>query len=83
MPLVRCLGLGVVLCWLCSAALAQQPVPLADEVDKPLLPTGISELPVTLDAELVYFFKDDDGTDVVHLVGGASVSVGEKWSRRW
>jgi hypothetical protein len=77
MPFVRRLGLGVLLCWFCSAALAQQPVPLADKVDEPLLPTGISELPITLDAELVYLFKDDDGTDVVHLVGGASVSVGQ------
>jgi hypothetical protein len=58
-------------------ARGQGPVPLADTVDEPLLPSGITEGDVVLDAELAYLFNADDGARVVHLVGAASVRVGQ------
>lgn len=42
-----------------------------------MLPAGISEHPVTLNARLGYLFQDEDGTDAVHLIGDAVLSLGE------
>ncbi len=71
------IGWGVVLCCLSAPAYGQRPVPLADRVDQPLLPGGISERPVNLNAELAYLFKADDGTDVIHLLGDFVLTLGE------
>ncbi|MHC4695902.1 MAG: LPS assembly protein LptD [Planctomycetota bacterium] len=71
------IGWGVILCCLSAAAFGQRHVPLADRVDQPLLPGGISELPVNLSAELAYLFKAEDGTDVVHLVGDFLLTLGD------
>ena len=67
-----------VLCCLGTAAYGQQPVPVADRVEQPLLPSGISDFPVKLNGELVYVFKDEDGTDALHFIGDFVLTVGEK-----
>ncbi len=59
-----------------ASALAQQPAPIADRVETPLLPSGISESPVALDSELVYVFKEPDGVDALHFAGGFALTVG-------
>ena len=64
-----------VLCCLGAAAYGQQPVPVADRVDQPLLPSGISDFPVKLNGELVYVFKDEDGTDALHFIGDFVLTV--------
>jgi len=68
---------GCVVCLIGTATYGQRLTPIADRVDQPLLPGGISELPVRLNAELGYFFKDEDGTDAIHLIGNARLSMGE------
>ncbi len=71
-------SLGVVAPFLlAAAALGQQPTPIADRVEIPLLPSGISDSPVRLDGKLVYVFKDVDGTDALHFAGGFTLTVGE------
>ncbi|GAG47109.1 unnamed protein product, partial [marine sediment metagenome] len=55
----------------------QRPAPIADRVDEPLLPSGISELAVELNAELVYLFTDEDGTDAAHFIGDFVLRFGE------
>jgi len=70
-------GCVVVFVLIGAAAHGQRPAPIADLVSRPILPDGISNLPVNLNAELGYFFKDDDGTDVVHLIGRFSLTLGE------
>ncbi len=72
-----CIGWSLVLCCTVSAAFAQQPVPLADHVDDPLLPSGITELPIEFNADLVYLFTDEDGTDAAHFIGGVVLRIGE------
>lgn len=67
-----------VLCCLGAAAYGQQPVPVADRVEQPLLPSGISDLSVKLNGELVYVFKDEDGTDALHFIGDFVLTVGER-----
>ncbi len=66
----RRLGWVVVSCCLAAGAYGQQPVPIADIVSQPLVPSGISELGVKLDGELAFLFKDEDGTDAAHFLGG-------------
>ena len=53
-------------------------VPLADRVDAPLLPSGIANLPLTANAQLAYIFKDQENTDVLHLVGDVLFMFGEQ-----
>jgi len=67
-----------VLCCHCAAAYGQLPVPVADRVDQPLLPSGISDSSVKLNGELVYVFKDADGTDALHFIGDFVLNVGER-----
>lgn len=67
-----------VLCCLGTAVYGQQPVPVADRVEEPLLPSGISDFPVRLNGELVYVFKDEDGTDALHFIGDFVLTVGER-----
>jgi hypothetical protein len=59
---------------ICLLALATAPSfgqrpPIADKVESPLLPSGITELSADLSAELATLFKDEDGTDAAHFVG--------------
>lgn len=51
--------------WVAGQALG----PVADDVDRPLLPIGISSGDLELFGRRVYLFKADDGTDVIHIVG--------------
>ncbi len=77
MALMRRISWGVWVCVLCATAYGQRPVPLADDVGEPLLPYGISEQEVALSGQLAYFFEDEDGTDVVHVIGDAHLTLGE------
>ncbi len=51
-------GCCLLLVCFASSALASRPVPLADNVDEALLPSGISALPVKLSGQLLYRFRD-------------------------
>ncbi len=55
---------------------AQRPAPLADPVDERLPPSGISQLPVNLNGQLAYIFKDEEGTDVLHFMGEFVLTLG-------
>ena len=76
MVMVRRIGWGVLICGLGAAAYGQRPAPLADRPDQPLMPFGITEHSVTLNGELAYLFKDEDGTDAVHVIGAARITLG-------
>lgn len=76
-PIGCCLTAWLVFGCLATAAYGQQPTPLADPVDRALFPAGISELPLTIAGQLANFFKDVDGTDVVHARGEVALSLGE------
>jgi hypothetical protein len=72
----RAIGWGL----LCSTlpvwtAFGQGTVPLADPVDKPRLPTGLSALPVDLSAKLVYVFTDPEGENALHFIGDFTVRI--------
>ena len=73
---VRRICWGVVLLALGTTAYAQRPTPIADPVDQSLLPYGITEQSVRIGGELAYMFKEQDGVDVVHLVGDFSLAHG-------
>ncbi len=77
--MVRWIGWSVLLFG--AAAFAQRPVPLADSVDKSLLPPGISKLDVTLDGPRAYVFQDDDGTSVLHFTGAFKLTLGTDRTR--
>ena len=70
-------GLGITVCFVCSVA-SGQLAPITDEAQRPLLPTGISELPVLLDGELAYIFSDEDGSEALHFVGNFSLKLGDR-----
>ncbi len=72
------IGRLAVLCCFGASAYGQQPAPLADRIEQPLLPSGITEFPVQLNGELVYVFKDEDGTDALHFIGDFVLTVGDK-----
>ena len=67
----------VVLFLIAVPAVAQSPPPIADRVDTPLLPTGITELPIELNAQLVHVFKDRDGGDALHCIGDFVLTLGD------
>ena len=62
-------------------ALGQRVVPLGDEVDQALLPSGISGLPVTISGQLLHTFADSDGTEAWHVIGEFSLRTGGQWLR--
>jgi hypothetical protein len=61
---------------MCAAGYAQRPAPILDAVDEPLCPSGISRLPARINGRLAYTFKDEDGTDVLHVVGNFVLTIG-------
>ncbi len=63
-------GLGAMVSILAASANAQGLFPIADEVETPLTPSGISETGAELDGEMVFLFQADDGADVAHFLGG-------------
>ncbi len=75
MLVVRWIGRAAAV-WCIAAVAFGQPPPIADQVGEPLLPSGISELPVELNAELAYVFQDEDGTDALHFVGDFALTLG-------
>ena len=75
------MGWAVVLGCLPLSTTGQPPgrsVPLADRVDAPLLPSGIANLPLTANAQLAYIFKDQESTEVLHLIGDVLFTFGEQ-----
>ena len=74
----RRIGWSVLVWSLGAAAFGQQPAPLADRLDQPLLPYGISELGVNLSGELAFFFKDPDGTEALHVIGDFVMTLGKE-----
>lgn len=68
---------GAALC--VSAASAQSP-PLGDGVEAPLVPPGLSTLPVHLSGQYVQVFEESDGTNVLHFLGDFVLTLGdEEW----
>ncbi|MBN1513248.1 MAG: hypothetical protein JXB13_14630, partial [Phycisphaerae bacterium] len=63
----------------CTGPLLAQPlVPLADTVEEPLLPPGISDQDVELFGNLVYLWTEGDGSEVIHVVGGFELHMGRR-----
>ena len=60
-----------------AAAYGQRPAPIADSVDQALVPYGISEHDITIGGQLAYIFSDQQGTDVLHVVGDFSLGFGD------
>lgn len=75
--MVRGIGWSAVVCFIGATALGQRLAPIADPVERRLLPTGISQLPINLNGPLAYIFKDKDGTEVLHFVGDFVLTLGE------
>jgi len=76
MRIVRIFGWGIIL-GPAASLFGQPPAPIADRPEQEMVPAGISELSTTLSGQLAYLFKDDDGTEAVHLVGDAQIRLGE------
>lgn len=62
----------------CAGAFAQQPVPLGDPVEKPLLPVGVSNADVELFGDLAYLWTEPDGANGVYLVGDFELQLGRR-----
>ena len=60
-----------------AVAYGQRPTPIADSVDQALVPYGISEHGITIGGQLAHIFSDEQGTDVLHVVGGFSLGFGD------
>ncbi len=67
---IRRLIVGAAVVSMPALAMGQSSLgPVADEVEEPLLPVGISPGDVELFGDRVHVFKAEDGADVVHVVG--------------
>ncbi|MCH7526741.1 MAG: LPS assembly protein LptD [Planctomycetes bacterium] len=76
MPIAKRIAWGV-LVGACPALVVGQPlVPLADEVSKPLLPTGILRHDVHIQGQLAYLFQTDAGEHVIHVAGDFEMKMG-------
>ncbi|MDO8632794.1 MAG: hypothetical protein Q7R41_20115, partial [Phycisphaerales bacterium] len=74
----RMVRIAAFLCLLAiRASYGQDPPPIADRVDQPLLPSGISEFPVELNGKLVYVFKAEDGANALHFIGDFTLKSGD------
>ncbi len=86
MARTRRIGGGVVV-WLLVAAVAGPacgaPPPIGDRPERTLLPSWISDLLLTLNGERAYLFRENDGTEVVHVVGDFAASLGETHGQRF
>ena len=71
------LAVGV-LALLAAPLMAQPLAPITDAVEEPLLPTGIMTDDVELFGSLVYLWRDDHGSDVIHFVGEFELHLGER-----
>ncbi len=59
-----------------SSAHGQEPPPIADPVDIPRLPSGISQFDIELNARSVSMFKAEDGISVLHFVDDFELQMG-------
>ncbi len=82
MPMAPRLLVGLALLAGTVPSLAQPAIPVGDQVDQALLPTGLLPDAVSLGGQLAYVFNDASGVEVVHLVGEATVTAGELGSLR-
>lgn len=73
---LRWIGIGAVAGCIAAPVLAQRAVPLADDVAVSLTPSTISHLAIGINGPLAYLFEDADGSDVLHVLGGFSLSLG-------
>ena len=69
MPITRRIAWGALILWAGATASGQRPAPIADQVEVPLLPSGISQRSANLSGELAYLFDDPDGTEALHVIG--------------
>ena len=79
---LRWIGISAFAGWIAAPALGQRPVPLADDVLVSLTPSTISRLAVHINGPLAYLFKDPDGADALHALGGFSLNLGEGQGQR-
>ncbi|MFQ5462183.1 MAG: LPS assembly protein LptD, partial [Phycisphaerae bacterium] len=63
-------GLSAMVSLLATSVHGQGPFPIADQVETPLTPSGISETGAELDGKMVFLFQADDGAEVAHFLGG-------------
>src|SRR5262249_7009548 len=69
---MRCpAGIGFLFVILACArqSLGQPAPPISDKVETPLLPSGVTEYPVSMNGPLVYRYKSEEGLDVLHFAG--------------
>ncbi len=62
--------------WCGVFACAQSPPPIADRVDAPLVPAGLTNLAVHMSGQRVHVFEDSDGTSVLHFFGDFELALG-------
>lgn len=76
MPTGNRIAWGALIAATATVGLAQPLVPLADDVSKPLLPTGILRYDVHIDGQLMYLWEAGDAQHVIHVVGDFAMTVG-------
>ena len=60
-----------------QSAWGQGPFPIAEPVEDPLTPSGITELDISLDGQLAYLFDASETSKVAHFLGGFTLRQGE------
>ncbi len=77
---MRTVGLMLLstLLWFPSMAAGQSLTPLGDDVQDPLLPTGISQGDVEIFGAKVYLSSADDGAEVIHVIGEFELHIGQR-----
>ncbi len=79
---LRTFGFPAAVCAIPVLAVAQPPTPIADAVSNPLVPSGITQLPVLVNGQRAYAFREKDGANVVHVAGEFMLMVGEEDQQR-
>lgn len=59
-----------------TRAPGQEPPPIADPVDVPRLPSGVSDFDIELNARMVSMFKSEDGVEALHFVDDFLLQLG-------
>lgn len=59
-----------------TPAPGQEPPPIADPVEVPRIPSGISEFDIELNARMVAMFKTADGVEALHFVDEFLLQIG-------